>query len=121
MVQWVKVNTYERHIPGIASQGSQAPMNSERTADAPDGEKFPPQPIANLAAECVEEAQHHNRDLPPGLFGAKDRCGAILRAAAMVFGEEPWRKPIGTYTSTQKLYSGGSKPIYTGVFQYRQC
>jgi hypothetical protein len=24
-------------------------------------------------------------------------------------------------TSTQKLYSGGSKPIYTGVFQYRQC
>jgi hypothetical protein len=25
------------------------------------------------------------------------------------------------YTSTQKLYSGGSKPIYTGVFQYRQC
>jgi hypothetical protein len=22
---------------------------------------------------------------------------------------------------TQKLYSGGSKPIYTGVFQYRQC
>jgi hypothetical protein len=25
------------------------------------------------------------------------------------------------YTSTQKLYSGGSKHIYTGVFQYRQC
>jgi hypothetical protein len=24
-------------------------------------------------------------------------------------------------TSTQKLYSGGSKHIYTGVFQYRQC
>jgi hypothetical protein len=24
-------------------------------------------------------------------------------------------------TSTQKLYSGGSKPIYTGVFQFRQC
>jgi hypothetical protein len=24
-------------------------------------------------------------------------------------------------TSTQKLYSGGFKPIYTGVFQYRQC
>jgi hypothetical protein len=25
------------------------------------------------------------------------------------------------FTSTQKLYSGGSKHIYTGVFQYRQC
>jgi hypothetical protein len=25
------------------------------------------------------------------------------------------------YTSTQKLYSGGSKHIYTDVFQYRQC
>jgi hypothetical protein len=40
MVQWVQVNTYEHHVPGIAEQRSQAPMNSGRTVDAPDGEKF---------------------------------------------------------------------------------
>jgi hypothetical protein len=25
------------------------------------------------------------------------------------------------FTSTDKLYSGGRKPIYSDVFQYRQC
>jgi hypothetical protein len=41
----------------------------------------------NLSPGCVKRAQHHNTDLPPGLFGSDDRCGAILRAATMVFGE----------------------------------
>jgi hypothetical protein len=26
-----------------------------------------------------------------------------------------------THTSTYKLYSGGRKPIYSGVFRNRQC
>jgi hypothetical protein len=27
----------------------------------------------------------------------------------------------GSYTSTEKFYSGGCKPIYSGVFRNRQC
>jgi hypothetical protein len=54
-------------------------------------------------------------DLPPGLSGAEDRCGAILRAAAMVFGKGPWRKPIGTYMHVQmdSVTSLGSDEVTT--------
>jgi hypothetical protein len=28
---------------------------------------------------------------------------------------------LDTVTSTEKLYSGGRKPIYSGIFRNRQC
>jgi hypothetical protein len=30
-------------------------------------------------------------------------------------------KVVAIHTSTEKFYSGGCKPIYSGVFRNRQC
>jgi hypothetical protein len=56
----------------------------------------------------------HQRLHPSTPFSASVPCVAVVPPRA----SGPTHRAI---TSTQKLYSGGSKHIYTGVFQYRQC
>jgi hypothetical protein len=58
------------------------------------------------------------RMAPAELAELKKQLQELLDKGFICPSTSPWGCPA---TSTHKLYSGGSKPIYTGVFQYRQC